>query len=128
MVMRHPRTRAERRAAKKKEFNRKYFLSQNTGYPSPYFLTYAKNKGYHWSLHNEAPVDYDFKVPGEYRDYYSWRGKYRAEKIYFRQLGHASRYRYFKRKANQAVRRNKKFSTRKSNDYRRVYEYAWMVD
>lgn len=35
--MSHPRTRAERRVAKRKEFNRKYFLSQNTGYPAPYF-------------------------------------------------------------------------------------------
>lgn len=126
--MSHPRTRAERRVAKRKEFNRKYFLSQNAGYPAPYFLTYARNKGRRRTLHTKAPVDYDFKVPGEYKDYYSWRGKYRAEKIYFRQLGHASRYPYFKRKANQAVRRSKNFSTRKSNDYRKVYEYAWMVD
>ena len=122
--MRHPRTRAERRAVKKKEFDRKYFLSQVVNYPTPYCLTYAKNSG----CHTNRIIDYDFKVPGEYRDYYSWRGKYRAEKIYFRQLGHASRYHYFKRKANQAVRRSKNFSTRKSNDYRRVYEYAWMVD
>lgn len=126
--MNHPRTRAERRIAKKKEFDRKYFLSQNAGYPAPYSLTYARNKGWHWTLRTKSPVGYDFKVPGEYRDYHSWRGKYRVEKIYFRQLGHASRYRYFKRKANQAVRRNENFSTRKSNDYRRVYEYAWMVD
>ena len=74
--MSHPRTRAERRVAKRKEFNRKYFLSQNTGYPTPYFLTYARNKGWRRTLHAKPPVDYDFKVPGEYRDYYSWRGKY----------------------------------------------------
>ena len=43
--MSHPRTRAERRAAKRKEFNRKYFLSQTASYPAPYFLTYARNKG-----------------------------------------------------------------------------------
>lgn len=122
--MRHPRTRAERRAAKKKEFNRKYFLSQVANYPTPYCLTYAKNSG----CHTNRLIDYDFEIPGDYKNYYSWRGKYRAEKIYFRQLGHASRYHYFKRKANQAVRRSKNFSTRKSNDYRRVYEYAWMVD
>lgn len=122
--MRHPRTRAERRAVKKKEFNRKYFLSQVANYPTPYCLTYAKNSG----CHTNRLIDYDFEIPGDYKNYYSWRGKYRAEKIYFRQLGHASRYRYFKRKANQAVRRSKNFSTRKSNDYRRVYEYAWMVD
>lgn len=122
--MSHPRTRAERRAAKKKEFNRKYFLSQVVNYPTPYCLTYAKNSG----CHTNRLIDYDFKIPGDYKNYCSWRGKYRAEKIYFRQLGHASRYHYFKRKANQAVRRSKNFSTRKSNDYRRVYEYAWMVD
>lgn len=122
--MSHPRTRAERRAAKRKEFNRKYFLSQVVNYPTPYCLTYAKNSG----CHTNRLIDYDFEIPGDYKNYCSWRGKYRAEKIYFRQLGHASRYHYFKRKANQAVRRSKNFSTRKSNDYRRVYEYAWMVD
>lgn len=122
--MRHPRTRAERRAVKKKEFDRKYFLSQVVNYPTPYCLTYAKNSG----CHTNRLIDYDFEIPGDYKNYCSWRGKYRAEKIYFRQLGHASRYHYFKRKANQAVRRSKNFSTRKSNDYRRVYEYAWMVD
>ena len=122
--MRHPRTRAERRAVKKKEFNRKYFLSQVVNYPTPYCLTYAKNSG----CHTNRFIDYDFEIPGDYKNYCSWRGKYRAEKIYFRQLGHAGRYHYFKRKANQAVRRSKNFSTRKSNDYRRVYEYAWIVD
>lgn len=122
--MSHPRTRAERRAAKRKEFNRKYFLSQVVNYPTPYCLTYAKNSG----CHTNRLIDYDFEIPGDYKNYCSWRGKYRAEKIYFRQLGHASRYHYFKRKANQAVRRSKNFSTRKSNDYRRVYEYTWMVD
>lgn len=122
--MSHPRTRAERRAAKRKEFNRKYFLSQVVNYPTPYCLTYAKNSG----CHTNRLIDYDFEIPGDYKNYCSWRGKYRAEKIYFRQLGHASRYHYFKRKANQAVRRSRNFSTRKSNDYRRVYEYAWMVD
>ena len=81
--MSHPRTRAERRAAKRKEFNRKYFLSQTASYPAPYFLTYARNKGRRRTLHTKPPVDYDFKVPGEYRDYYSWRGKYRAEKNSF---------------------------------------------
>ena len=81
--MNHPRTRAERRIAKKKEFNRKYFLSQNASYPAPYSLTYARNKGRYWTLRTKPPVGYDFKVPGEYKDYHSWRGKYRVEKFIF---------------------------------------------
>lgn len=121
--MRHPRTRAERRAVKKKEFNRKYFLSQVVNYPTPYCLTYAKNSG----CHTNRLIDYDFEIPGDYKNYCSWRGKYRAEKIYFRQLDGGKRYAYFKRKANHRVRRSQDFSTRKSNDYRKVYDYVWEV-
>lgn len=121
--MRHPRTRAERRAVKKKEFNRKYFLSQVANYPTPYCLTYAKNSG----CHTNRLIDYDFEIPGDYKNYCSWRGKYRVEKIYFRQLGGSKRYAYFKRKANHRVRRSQDFSTRKSNDYRKVYDYVWEV-
>ena len=121
--MRHPRTRAERRAVKKKEFNRKYFLSQVANYPTPYCLTYAKNSG----CHTNRLIDYDFEIPGDYKNYCSWRGKYRAEKIYFRQLDGGKRYAYFKKKANHRVRRSQDFSTRKSNDYRKVYDYIWEV-
>lgn len=121
--MRHPRTRAERRAVKKKEFDRKYFLSQVVNYPTPYCLTYAKNSG----CHTNRLIDYDFEIPGDYKNYCSWRGKYRVEKIYFRQLDGSKRYAYFKRKANHRVRRSQDFSTRKSNDYRKVYDYTWEV-
>ena len=62
-----------------------------------------------------------------FKNYCSWRGKYRVEKIYFRQLDGGKRYAYFKRKANHCVRRSQDFSTRKSNDYRKVYDYVWKV-
>lgn len=123
--MRHPRTRAERREAKRKEFKRKLMISRTSGYPNPYYIAYARNKGQNY---RNRTVDYDYHDAGQHRRFWMWLGEFQKEKIYFKTRHTSNRQQYFKKESNHAIRKNKKFSTRKSNDCHKVYEYAWTID
>lgn len=124
-MMGHPKNRKMRRNAEEKAFKRKLMISRISGYPNAYYITYARNKGTNW---RNRPVDYDYRDAGQCQRFWMWLEEFQKEKIYFKTRHTSNRQQYFKKKSNHAIRKSEKFSTRKSNDSHKVYEYAWTID
>lgn len=123
--MGHPKNRKMRRNAAEKAFKRKLEISRTSGYPCAYYIAYAKNKG---CSYRNPIITPNYKDAGDFRRFWLWLGEYQKEKVYFKTRHSSNRQKYFKKKSNHAIRKNKKFSTRKSNDSHKVYEYAWTID
>ena len=115
--MKHPQTRLERELTEEKAFNKKLKCVRNGSYPCRYTIQYK---------------DKTLKKNWDYRRY-SWRvvagayDEYAKYTYYFKELSRTGNKKWFKNYSNRIVRRNKNFSTKKSNSYRKVFELWWSI-
>lgn len=123
--MSHPQNRGDRLLNRSRKLARAKRICRYPGFFERGFtVAYARNRGVSW---RNAPVRPDYWNDGDVEDFHNFRGRYADEPVYIKRYGRGNTRRYWKKECSSRARKNRRFSPKKSNAYRRVLDLDWIL-